>query len=229
MLRFDMNEFNGPDAADRLIGGFGRPGQLTGAVRRQPCGVLLLDEIEKAHPDIFDLLLQVLGEGRLTDAAGQTADFCNCIIILTSNLGSSAKRQVTGFQAAAMDDRQVYREAAEKFFRPEFFNRLDKVVPFSPLSREDIARLAGVLAQRALERPGLRARQLKVTVDVKTIQWLAERGFDARYGARALRRAVEEHLVEPLAAHLSVVNLDHPGPAEALVCVNDAGKIEVRT
>jgi ATP-dependent Clp protease ATP-binding subunit ClpC len=227
MLRFDMNEYNGSDAADRLIGGFGRPGQLTAAVRRQPCGVLLLDEIEKAHADVFDLLLQVLGEGRLTDAAGQTADFCNCIIILTSNLGSSAKRQVTGFQAVAMDDRQIYREAAEKFFRPEFFNRLDQVVPFTLLSPGDIARLAGVLARKALDRPGLRARQLRVVVDDQTIAWLGERGFDAKYGARALRRAVEEHLVEPLAAYLAVSELADAGAAEAQVKIGGDGKIEV--
>ncbi len=229
MLRFDMNEFNGSDAADRLIGGFGRPGQLTGAVRRQPCGVLLLDEIEKAHPDVFDLLLQVLGEGRLTDAEGQTADFCNCIIILTSNLGAAARRQATGFQAVVMDERQVYREAAQQFFRPEFFNRLDRIVPFSPLSRGDIARLAGVLAQRALERPGLKARQLQVTVDGRAIDWLAARGFDSRYGARALRRAVEEHLVEPLAAYLAAADPGQTGtPAEMLVGIGTDGTLEIQ-
>lgn len=203
MLRFDMNEYNGPDAVDRLIGMPGKAGLLTSAVRRSPCGLILFDEIEKAHPDVFDLLLQVLGEGRLTDAMGQTADFCNAIIILTSNLGVGQARQQLGFQTRAKDSGTAYREAVEKFFRPEFFNRLDRIVPFTELRREDIAELAGMLAKKALERPGLKSRQLRIQVSEGLVSWLGERGFDQKYGARALRRAVEEHLMEPLARKLS--------------------------
>jgi ATP-dependent Clp protease ATP-binding subunit ClpC len=228
MLRFDMNEYNGPDAVDRLIGTPGKAGLLTSAVRRAPCGLILFDEIEKAHPDVFDLLLQVLGEGRLTDAMGQTADFCNAIIILTSNLGVGQARQQLGFQTRVKDTGTAYREAVEKFFRPEFFNRLDRVVPFTELRREDIAALAGMLAQKALERPGLKSRQLRLKVSNGLVGWLGERGFDQKYGARALRRAVEEHLMEPLARKLSTadfsgasatISLDVAPSGELLVTV----------
>ena len=119
MLRFDMNEFVGSDAVLRLIGSEARPrGLLTGAIRRQPYSVLLLDEIEKAEPGVFDLLLQLLGDGRLTDARGETADFGNCIVIMTSNLGARAARHQLGFGAGAVDESRLYREAAEQFFRP---------------------------------------------------------------------------------------------------------------
>jgi len=205
MLRMDMNEFVGPDAADRLIGGGSRPhGLLTAAVRRQPYTVILFDEIEKAHPSVFDLLLQVLGEGRLTDASGQTADFCNALIILTSNLGSAANASHLGFADAA-DERekerseQVYTEAAEKFFRPEFFNRIDKIVPFHKLNRSHIAGMVQRLAQKALGRFGISERKLILEIEPSVYEILTDHGFDPEYGARTLRRAVEYHLVQPLA------------------------------
>jgi ATP-dependent Clp protease ATP-binding subunit ClpC len=202
MLRFDLNEYTGADASLRLIGGPGQSGLLTSRVRRQPFSLLLFDEVEKAHPDVFDLLLQVLGEGRLTDAQGQTADFCNCLVILTSNIGAQNARRRLGFEESNVEDRSVYREAAEKFFRPEFFNRLDRIVPFHELRREDIEHLSGVLATRALARQGLRDRRVEVLLDAACVRFLAQRGYDRENGARALRRAVETHLVEPLAAAL---------------------------
>ncbi len=202
LLRFELNEFTGADAAVRLIGGPGRSGLLTSRVRRQPFSLLLFDEVEKAHPDVFDLLLQVLGEGRLTDAQGRTADFCNCLIILTSNLGAQTARRRLGFERAEAADGARYQEAAEAFFRPEFFNRLDRVVPFHELRREDIERLCGLLAGRALRRQGLRDRRVEVALEGACLRLLAAPGLDPRFGARALRRAVEAHLVEPLAAAL---------------------------
>ncbi len=202
MLRFDLNEFTGGDATARLIGGGGQAGLLTSRVRRQPFSLLLFDEVEKAHPDVLDLLLQVLGEGRLTDAQGRTADFCNCIVILTSNVGAQNARRRLGFDDAEVDDRAVYREAAEKFFRPEFFNRLDRVIPFHELRREDVERLASVLAEKALARQGLRDRRVEVVLNAESTRFLARHGYDRENGARALRRAVESHLVEPLAAAL---------------------------
>ena len=202
MLRFDLNEYTGGDAALRLIGSPGQSGLLTSRVRRQPFSLLLFDEVEKAHPDVFDLLLQVLGEGRLTDAQGKTVDFCNCLIILTSNIGAQTTRRRLGFDHAEVGDHEAYREAAEKFFRPEFFNRLDRIVPFHELRREDIQHLASSLSTRALNRQGLRDRRVEVRLDEASTSFLAQRGYDRDYGARALRRAIEAHLVEPLATQL---------------------------
>ncbi len=202
LIRFDLNEYTGHDASLRLIGGPGRAGLLTSKVRRQPFSLLLFDEVEKAHPDVFDLLLQVLGEGRLTDALGQTTDFCNCIIILTSNLGAKQARHRLGFATQAREDAAAYVEAAEKFFRPEFFNRLDRIVPFHELGRADIQSLAGMLANRAVDREGFAGSHIAVEMDDTALQFLADKGHDEAYGARALRRAVETHLVEPLSTLL---------------------------
>lgn len=211
LLRFDMNEFVAGDAVARLIGSQGRPhGVLTAAIRRQPYSVLLLDEIEKAHPAVFDLLLQLLGDGRLTDARGETADFTNCVVILTSNLGARAVRHQLGFGGSQQEEGTVYREAAESFFRPEFFNRLDRVVAFRELSREAIESLVLSLSQRALSRQGLRGRRLTLSIDPRVNAVLAERGFEPEYGARALRRAIEQHLVEPLALNLAALPEGEP-------------------
>ncbi len=208
MVRFDMNEYVGPDATLRLIGAFGRPtGLLTSAVRRNPYTVVLLDEIEKANADVFDLLLQVLGDGRLTDANGLTADFCNTIVVLTSNLGARSSRTPFGFAAPeATAGGTAYREAAENFFRPELFNRLDRVIAFDELAPAHIRSLAERFVARTIGRHGLSDRRLTVTVAPEVIAVLAQRGFSPDHGARALRRAVEIHLVDPLAAALA----DHP-------------------
>jgi len=204
LLRFDMNEFNGWDAVPRLIGAFGgRQGALTGAVKRKPHAVILLDEIEKANPQVFDLLLQVLDDGRLTDANGVTTDFCNTIIVLTSNLGARDARARVGFGAIETEDVEVYRDAARKFFRPEFFNRLDKVVAFHELGREHIEGIVRNLVHHSLHRQGLHQRQLSLSLDPEVFDFLADAGFNKEFGARALRRAVEDYLMEPLAIQLS--------------------------
>ncbi|CAN5431741.1 hypothetical protein BH23VER1_BH23VER1_03030 [soil metagenome] len=211
MVRFDMNEYGGPDATLRLIGAFGRPtGLLTSAVRRNPYTVVLLDEIEKANADVFDLLLQVLGDGRLTDANGLTADFCNTIVVLTSNLGARSSRTPFGFAAAnATVGGTAFREAAENFFRPELFNRLDRVIAFDELAHDQIQALAERFVGRTIDRHGLSDRRLTVTVSPGVIPVLARRGFAPEHGARALRRAVEIHLVDPLATALA----EHPPDA----------------
>lgn len=218
LMRFDMNEFNGWDAVPRLIGTFGgRQGVLTGAVRRKPHGVILLDEIEKANPAVFDLLLQVLDDGRLTDANGVTADFCNAIIILTSNLGARDARTKMGFQNQDVEDTLVYREAAQKFFRPEFFNRLDRVVSFHELGKQHIQGIVRNLVNKALHRQGLYQRQLTLSLDREVYDLLADLGFQKEYGARALRRAVEDHLVEPLSIELSNTKGRYPAFLRAQV------------
>ena len=157
LLRFDMNEFVSDDAVARLVGTFHAPeGLLTAAIRRQPFSVVLLDEIEKANPDVFALLLQVMGEGRLTDAQGRSVDFGNAIIILTSNLGTRQAGKQLGFGAGDRRQDAVYVEAAEKFFAPEFVNRLDRVIPFAQLTREEVAGIARILIQDVLGREGWR-------------------------------------------------------------------------
>src|SRR5262249_45537500 len=139
LVRFDMNEFPQPGSAARLAGTFDNPeGLLTAAVRRRPFAVVLLDEIEKAHPEVLDLLLQVLGEGRLTDALGRTVDFTNTLIVMTSNLGVREAQAGMGFRPGEHHDPEAYERAAQRFFRPEFFNRLDRVVPFDRLGREEV-------------------------------------------------------------------------------------------
>ncbi len=204
MVRFDMSEFSESMALTRLIGTPRNPdGELTSKVRLQPYCVLLFDEIEKAHPLVLDLLLQVLGDGRLTDAAGRVVDFRNCIAILTSNLGANSEDRWLGFSDATDRDRLLhYRRAAEDFFRPELFNRIDAVVPFRPLGKDALRRIARRTLQSLLERRGLRQAQVMVDVDETLIDYLAEKSVDPRYGARTLAHRVERLLIAPLAERL---------------------------
>jgi ATP-dependent Clp protease ATP-binding subunit ClpA len=204
LLRFDMNEYVSPGSAARLAGTFDSPeGLLTAAVRRQPFAVVLLDEIEKAHPEVFDLLLQVLGEGRLTDALGRTVDFSNTLIVLTSNLGVREAQQVFGLRAGEAHDTSAYSTAAQKFFRPEFFNRLDRIVPFNRLTREDVSRIVRLLIADVLLREGLVRRKCVLRIEAEALERVIDVGFDRVLGARALKRAVERQLTQPVAARLA--------------------------
>jgi ATP-dependent Clp protease ATP-binding subunit ClpA len=213
LVRFDMNEFLTPDSVARLIGTFEQPeGLLTSAIRRRPFSVLLLDEIEKAHPDVFDLLLQVLGEGRLTDALGRTADFTNAIIILTSNLGTREARSPLGFREDDASQAREFVSAAERFFRPEFFNRLDRVVPFEPLSREQVARIANHLLRDVMQRHGLRERKCLLRLVPPVMERLVAQGYHPQLGARALKRVIERQLAQPVAERLAA-----SGPGEPAV------------
>src|SRR5262249_17294464 len=155
LVRLDMNEHLSPGSAARLTGTFQEPeGLLTAAVRRQPFSVVLLDEIEKAHPEVLDLLLQVLGDGRLTDGRGRTTDFANTIVVMTSNLGAREAAGALGFEAAQRDADHVYRRAAQAFFRPELYNRIDRVVPFGRLTRAHVAAIAHAMIAGVLARGG---------------------------------------------------------------------------
>jgi ATP-dependent Clp protease ATP-binding subunit ClpA len=212
LTRFDMSEFGDPLAVRRLVGGLGeREGLLTARVREQPFGVLLFDEFEKADPGFFDLLLQVLGEGRLTDAAGRLADFSNAVVILTSNLGAEQYQQgAFGFGAAGADEasrreaaRAHFRRAVEGFLRPELFNRLDRLVPFAPLGPATIERIAERHLRHLEERDGIRHRGVAVRLGEGVAAHLARAGFDARYGARPLLRAIERELLAPLADRMN--------------------------
>lgn len=211
LLRFDMNEFAGYASVARLIGTFDAPeGLLTSAVRREPFSVVLFDEIEKAHPAFFDLLLGVMGDARLTDARGQSVDFTNTIIIMTSNLGAQEAATDLGFRQTNQSDASVYRQAAEKFFKPEFFNRLTRVVPFERLRREDVREIAGRLIQDVLTREGLVRRGVKLIVETAALNVLVEAGYHPQLGARALKRTLERQVTTPIAAKLCAITNDRP-------------------
>ena len=202
VVRLDMSEYCHPGSALRMVGHSGGQGDLTRRVREQPFAVVLLDEIEKADASVIDLMLQVLGEGRLTDATGQTVQFCHTIVIMTSNLGSD-RRSPPGFgEADALDRERRFLEAAEEFFRPEFINRIDFIVPFWDLDRTSIRGIARLMLDSAIKREGLVRRGLEVTYEDAVLDLLVERGFDPRYGARPMRRAVEQHVTTPLSRRL---------------------------
>jgi ATP-dependent Clp protease ATP-binding subunit ClpA len=169
MIRFDMSEYAHPAAVERLIGGQGcSQGLLTQKVRDQPFMVVLLDEFEKAHPSFYDVLLQVLGEGRLTDGAGRTADFTSTVVIMTSNLGTESFRQAgIGFAGSGGSEgaRQHFEREVKAFLRPEMFNRIDRIVPFAPLDVGVIASIATREIGRAIERDGVRLRGVNVTLN----------------------------------------------------------------
>lgn len=205
LVRFDMSEFGEPSSATRLIGTAREPdGELTGRVRIQPFCVLLFDEIEKSHPMVLDLLLQLLGDGRLTDAAGRTVDFSNTVVLMTSNLGAGSEERWLGFTEKGERDRQLhYRRAAEEFFRPELFNRIDRVVPYRPLSSETLRRIARRTLRELLERRGLRQGQIMVDVDRRLVEHLVTGVVDRRYGARTLAHRIEQKLITPLARKLA--------------------------
>ncbi len=204
LLRFDMSEFVSADSVHRFLGDAGQEGQLIADIRRSPFTVLLLDEIEKAHPAVFDVLLQVLGEARLTDQAGRTADFRNAVVLMTSNLGVETFKQGVGFGGRdSASFRQHFLAEAERFFRPEFINRIDYIVPFMPLEAPAIAEITRRELAAFLDREGIRQRELEVELPEAVYAWLAGRGVDARYGARPLKRVIERDLTAGLARHLS--------------------------
>ena len=203
MVRIDMSEYGEKHSVARLVGappgyvGYEEGGQLTETVRRRPYSVVLLDEVEKAHPEVFDVLLQVLDDGRLTDGQGRTVDFRNTILVLTSNLGSAYLVDPT-----LTDDtrREMVLASVREAFKPEFLNRLDEIVVFDALSTDDLARIVDL--QVELLRRRLAARRLDLEVTPAARDWLASTGFDPVYGARPLRRLVQSAIGDPLARAL---------------------------
>jgi ATP-dependent Clp protease ATP-binding subunit ClpB len=204
IIRIDMSEYMEKHAVSRLIGappgyvGHEEGGQLTEAVRRRPYSVLLFDEIEKAHPDVFNTLLQVLDDGRLTDSQGRVVDFKNTVIIMTSNLGSSSIVGRAAHDQEAMRERVM--EAVRAHFRPEFLNRVDELVIFEPLSREQIGEIVEIQLQRVSDRLADRNIELRTTPGAR--EWLANRGYDPVYGARPLKRLVQREVLDALAMKL---------------------------
>ena len=226
MVRIDMSEFMEKHSVARLVGappgyvGYEEGGYLTEAVRRRPYSVLLLDEVEKAHPDVFNILLQVLDDGRLTDGQGRTVDFRNTVIVMTSNLGSDIIQELSG-----EDNYEAMKSAVMNVvgthFRPEFINRVDEVVVFHPLAREQIRGIADI--QVSLLQSRLADRELSLELDEGVMETICEAGFDPVYGARPLKRAIQQLLENPLAQEVLAGNY-HPGHT-IHVTLSDAGLV----
>jgi ATP-dependent Clp protease ATP-binding subunit ClpB len=203
MVRIDMSEYGEKHSVARLVGappgyvGYEEGGQLTEAVRRRPYTVVLLDEVEKAHPEVFDVLLQVLDDGRLTDGQGRTVDFRNTILILTSNLGS---QYLVDPARSETEKKENVLATVRAAFKPEFLNRLDDVVVFSALSRDELRHIARLQTDRLAVR--LKDRRLTLDVTDGALDWLASEGWDPAYGARPLRRLVQTSIGDPLAREL---------------------------
>lgn len=203
MLRFDMSELSSPASIARLVGEAGGvDGELTAALRSQPFRVILFDEIEKAHPRVFDALLQLLGEGRISDASGRVANAGAAVILLTSNLGVREAAARSGFAAAGQGAREHYIAAVRSFFRPEFFNRIDRIVPFAALDRSALRVVVEHALGELLSRRGIQRGNVLVDVEPELLDALVEQAYDPRYGARPLRRTLERRLTIPLAHHL---------------------------
>ncbi len=221
LVRIDMSEFKDYHSFEKLIGnpqaGGMNPlqhGTLTAAVREQPFSVILLDEFEKAHPNIYDLFLQVFDSGRLTDVAGNTTDFTQTIVVMTSNLGNELMgEQPIGFKAEShMPSMEEVMREMKKYFRPEFINRLDKVVVFRSLSREEMRKIAQRELGKVLLRSGITRRNTRIDVDSEVVELMLKEGFNAQYGARPLKRAVERSVLLPIARQLISVPPDGSAP-----------------
>lgn len=237
MVRLDMSEYQEKHTVSRLIGappgyvGYDEGGQLTEAVRRRPYRVILLDEIEKAHPDVFNSLLQVLDDGRMTDGHGRTVDFKNTVVIMTSNAGVELIKRESAIGFAVKKDenktrRSSYEDMKEKVlnevkktFRPEFLNRLDEIIVFHELSEEQLRKIIDLLAKDLEKR--LAERKLGVEISEKAKSWLAKEGYDPIYGARPLRRALEKYVENPLS--IKVLGGEFKEGATILVDVGDEG------
>ena len=193
MVRIDMSEYMEKHSVSRLVGappgyvGYEEGGQLTESIRRRPYAVILLDEIEKAHPDVFNILLQLMDDGRLTDGQGRTVDFTNTVVIMTSNLGAGG------------DEAQVMA-AVRDHFKPEFLNRVDEIVVFHRLSEADIERIVDIQLEQLADR--LTARGLRLELTDEARKWIAKTGYDPDFGARPLKRVIQREVADPIALDL---------------------------
>ncbi|MGC8981505.1 MAG: AAA family ATPase, partial [Minisyncoccia bacterium] len=212
MIRLDMSEYMEPHSIAKLIGsppgyvGYEEGGQLTEAVKRRPYSLILFDEIEKAHPDVFNILLQILDDGRLTDSRGFTVNFRNTIIILTSNIGSELFKKVGSIGFAKSDEKEFeeYKEEMLKklreYFRPEFLNRIDEIIIFKPLTQEDLEKIVDIQLNKIKEM--LIKRGINVVFEDKVKKLLIEKGFDPEYGARPLKRVIQKLILDKLSEQI---------------------------
>jgi len=228
LIQIDMSEYMEKFTTSRLTGsppgyvGYEEGGQLTEKVRQNPYSVVLFDEIEKAHPDVMNMLLQILEEGKLTDSLGRTVDFRNTIILLTSNVGAGSVSRGSTIGFTSSPDEIVYEKVKEdildetkKVFRPEFLNRLDDVIVFRPLTKTDLIKILQLEIEKVMER--LRARNMKLELDDKAQDLLVEKGYDPQYGARPMRRSVERYLEDPLAEEILRGHLHENDPVQVTV------------
>ena len=228
MLRLDMSEYMEKHTVSKLVGsppgyvGYDEGGQLTEAVRRKPYSVILFDEIEKAHPDVFNMLLQILDDGRLTDSQGRTVDFKNTVIIMTSNVGArriSEKQTALGFgenDDKNADVKELVMEELKALFRPEFLNRVDDIIVFSKLSKEEIKEIASMMLRTLSKR--LESLGVSITFTDKAVEKISDEGFDETYGARPLRRAIVTHIEDKLSERMLEADFDQTKP---IVCDYD--------
>jgi ATP-dependent Clp protease ATP-binding subunit ClpC len=240
LIRIDMSEYMEKFAISRLVGappgyvGYEEGGQLTEKVRRKPYAVILLDEIEKAHPDVFNILLQVLDDGILTDSLGRKVDFRNTIIIMTSNIGSRQLKefgQGVGFTTSAKvsqadtNAKSVVENALKRAFAPEFLNRIDDVIVFNSLQKEDIFKIIDIELKELFGRLLLMGYQIKLTENAK--EFIAEKGFDPNFGARPLNRAIQKYLEDPIAEEILKGELKE-GDTLEVDFVKDAEEVVVK-
>jgi len=208
MVRIDMSEFMEKHSVARLIGappgyvGYEEGGHLTEAVRRRPYSVILMDEVEKAHSDVFNILLQVLDDGRLTDGHGRTVDFRNTVVVMTSNLGSQRIQALAGEGYEAM--KEAVMDVVGQHFRPEFINRVDEMVVFHPLEKEQIREIAVIQLNHLRRR--LESHGFGLSISDEALDLLGEAGFDPVYGARPLKRAIQQQIENPLAQKILAGN-----------------------
>lgn len=204
LIRIDMSEYMEKHTVSKLIGappgyvGYDNGGQLTEKVRRKPYSVILLDEIEKAHPDVFNMLLQILEDGRLTDSQGRKVSFENTVIIMTSNVGTNFKSDSIGFGKEGYDVMEVrVKEALKETFRPEFINRIDEIVVFDNLNKEELYKIIDLMIDEVKNE--IKAKKLTLTIDDAVKDYILKIGYDKKYGARPLRRAIQRHIEDEIA------------------------------
>lgn len=214
LIRIDMSEFMEKFAVSRLVGappgyvGYEEGGQLTEKVRRRPYSVVLFDEIEKAHPEIFNILLQILESGRLTDSVGRAVDFKNTVIIITSNIGSkyAEKSKALGFSKETTEDipyekfKGKIMDEVKKVMNPEFLNRIDEIIVFHPLTKDDLKKIIDIMLEDILKR--LSEKGIKIVLTDNAKEFLIEKGYDPVYGARPLRRTIQKYVEDPLAEEI---------------------------
>jgi len=230
LIRIDMSEYMEKFSVSRLVGappgyvGYEEGGILTEKVRRKPYSIVLLDEIEKAHPDVFNILLQVLDDGILTDSLGRKVDFRNTIIIMTSNIGARDIRNLGKGIGFSVDDsafdyekmKSTIQDALKKVFNPEFLNRIDDVITFRPLERDDIFQIIDLLSDELFARIHDLGYQIEVTDGAK--EFITDKGFDQKYGARPLKRAIQKYVEDPLAEE--ILNEEYPEGSQIKIKMN---------
>jgi len=233
LIQLDMSEYMEKFNVSRLVGsppgyvGYEEGGQLTEKVRRNPYSVVLFDEIEKAHPDVWNMLLQILEEGKLTDSVGRIVNFRNAIILMTSNVGSDTIKKQSSMGFSAITDESSYERMREKIideskrvFRPEFLNRLDDIIVFHPFTKQDLIQILTLEVDKVIER--LRHKNLHLKLDDQAKEFLVDKGYDPQYGARPMRRAVERFFEDPLAEEILKGNLRE---GELIVVTTDKSKL----